>query len=157
MARPISPTDFLMDGTAVQRFPSEFALPVKASKSSAPMSATSGISMRQLWMKRKTVAHMRETVAERVVEFLRARHPSKTAECVAAETGLNVHTLRKLIERQSAPSLATFGRLGAVYGSPFVSAVFEWDWLDADKADAENDRIEKMISELRERQRELRA
>jgi len=156
VASGYSPTSFQDDGSALQRLPSEFNVPVKAPKSSTSMNAVSGNSMRQLWVKRRTVVQNRAGVAERVVDFLRSRHPAKTAESVSAETGINIHTVRKLIDRTSAPSLATFGRLGAVYGLEFVSKVFEWDWLDAEKVEAEEARIEQQIAELRERQRELR-
>lgn len=109
-------------GTARQRRPvprsSEVPTP------SNPMTRVSGVSMRHASALNRTV------VADRVLAFLRARHPQKMAECVAAETGINVHTIRKLEERSSAPSITTFMLLGAAYGPEFLHAVSGWDWLN---------------------------
>jgi hypothetical protein len=71
--------------------------------------------------------------AERVAAFLRQRHPTKTAEAVEAYTGIASATVRKLLERASAPSFPTFVRLVLAYGPAFLCAVLDEPpgWLDA--------------------------
>ena len=66
----------------------------------------------------------RSAIAERILAFLRARHPSKMADCVSAETGVSANTIRALDERGSAPSVAILYRLSAAYGPDFLAAAF---------------------------------
>lgn len=145
------------DGVALQRLPS-----VRSSRAAKPvadpMHRVSEKKMGQLSQKKSTdVGSDRTTVAERVVAFLRTRHPHKMAECVAAETGINAGTIRKLEERLSAPSLAVFGRLGCAYGPEFLHAVFGWDWLDRDVRENKLRELESRRAQLDEQLNALRA
>ncbi|KUL93453.1 hypothetical protein DK26_23320 [Bosea sp. WAO] len=58
--------------------------------------------------------------AERIIAFLRQRYPVKTAENVAADIGGCVETIQKMIDRVSAPSAWTYGRLVCAYGPSFL-------------------------------------
>lgn len=73
------------------------------------------------------------TVGSRVVHFLRARHPSKTADNIAAETGLVAGTVAKWLERSSVPGGIAILRLAAAYGPEFLLAAYPKapEWLDA--------------------------
>jgi hypothetical protein len=96
----------------------------------------------------------------RAVDYLRKIHPVKTGLSVEAETGISSDTFRKWCDGAGRPSFSHYTTLIRIYGMPFLRAVMGASspkWLDAAYADAENDRIEKQILELRERQRELRA
>jgi len=110
--------------------------------------------MGQLSQKPPTCVASRAKAAERVIAFLRSRHPHKMHESVAALTGVSVHTIRKMEERCSAPSLPVFFALGKAYGAEFVHAVSGWRWLD------EAARDEKLEDLARDRARideEIRA
>ncbi len=52
----------------------------------------------------------------RVAEFLRGEHPTKTALCVEAETGISAKTVAKWLEGASSPSGAAYHRLIKAYG-----------------------------------------
>lgn len=64
----------------------------------------------------------RTTVAERVAGNLVARYPSKTADCVAADTGIKAETIQKILNRVSMPSGLVLLRLVAAYGPDFLAA-----------------------------------
>lgn len=110
--------------------------------------------MGQLSNKSSTSVASRERLAERVIAFLRRRHPVKMPEAVAAETGISAHTIRKMEERASAPSLAVFIALGSAYGPEFLHAVSGWRWLDAESRAEKLAAIEARRARLEE---ELRA
>ena len=102
-----------------------------------------------------TVGKQRSDISERVVAFLRHRHPAKWADSAAAELNVSRSTLSKLEERGSAPSLALFGRMGAVYGPEFIAYVFPaWSWLSPI---GRAERQERLESEIAERLEELSA
>lgn len=63
-------------------------------------------------------------VGERVVSFLRSLHPAKTADHVAADTGVSVNTVAKWLERSSVPGGLAILRLAAAYGPEFLVAVY---------------------------------
>lgn len=66
-----------------------------------------------------------------VAEFLRARHPTKTAANVAADTGCTPAQVEKWLERASSPNGVALARLIHAYGPSFLSAVLPpSDWLD---------------------------
>lgn len=73
--------------------------------------------------------------ADRVVDFLRARHPAKTAEEIEAATGGRVSsaTAKKWLSRASAPSFFACLALISAYGPAFLAAVMDDqpDWLNA--------------------------
>lgn len=112
-------------------------------------SAVSEILMRHLPSKRETtVVSSRVDISDRIIAFLRARHPHKWAECAAAELNVPRATLIKMEERGSAPSLSLFGRMGAVYGPEFIAAVFPaWSWLSPVGRAERQARLETEIAE----------
>ena len=65
-----------------------------------------------------------QVVGERVAAFLRTRYPHKTADYVACDIGISVSTVRKWIERSSAPAAAHFGLLVYAYGIEFIAAIY---------------------------------
>ncbi len=69
---------------------------------------------RQLFVPDKTV------VADRITSFLRQIHPSKTAECVSADTGIAAATVAKMVwgERRGH---ATFGAIEQSDGVPHAA------------------------------------
>jgi DNA-binding XRE family transcriptional regulator len=110
--------------------------------------------MGQLSQKPPTSVASRERLAERVIAFLRRKHPHKMPDAVAAETGVSAHTIRKMEERASAPSLAVFLALGHAYGPEFLHAVSGWRWLDAESRAEKLNQIEARKQRLED---ELRA
>lgn len=109
--------------------------------SSAPMSSPSEKTVRHasektrpLSVKNRHLSHERDdALTERVLGFLKQRHPYNTALCVAHETRLHRPTVSKWFERQSPPSTKAFARLIVVYGADFLAAVFgnELPWVTA--------------------------
>lgn len=61
---------------------------------------------------------------ERAIGFIRERYPVKTAECVAADIGVPVHTVKRWIEGAAKPSWSGFSRMILAYGPAFLAAVF---------------------------------
>ncbi len=97
-------------------------------------------------------------VAERIVDFLKYRHPVKTAEAVAAETGIAVSTTSKWLEGLTVPGGVSFLRLVGAYGPEFLCATMGAapDWLTAAARaerqaalEAEHARIEAEMARLR--------
>ena len=62
-------------------------------------------------------------VAERVVAFLKQRHPLGTAKCVAREIAVPRDTVAKWIERGSAPNAEALLRLIQVYKTDLLIAL----------------------------------
>lgn len=62
-------------------------------------------------------------VAERVVAFIRHRHPHNTAKCVAREASIPRETVAKWIERGSAPNAESLLRLISVYRTDLLIAL----------------------------------
>ncbi len=79
----------------------------------------------QLSASNRTDVAERQAKAERIIAFLRQRYPSKTAENVAADIGGSAETIQKMIDRYSAPSAWTYGRLVCAYGPAFLCAALE--------------------------------
>lgn len=82
----------------------------------------------------QTPAAVRAGAAERIIAFLRARYPVKTAENVAADTGLSPLTIQTWIDRCTAPNIVGIIALTAAYGPDFLSACMGEktpDWLVA--------------------------
>ncbi|BDA84991.1 hypothetical protein Sa4125_25330 [Aureimonas sp. SA4125] len=69
----------------------------------------------------------------RVAAYLRRLYPARTADNVAADTGLNSGTIAKWLERESAPNGVAMLVLIAIYGPDFLGAVMKRApaWLDA--------------------------
>ena len=81
---------------------------------------------------------MSEARADRVIALLTRYHPFKTAESVAADTGIRAGTVRQWMARESAPNFAAFCKLIGAYGPEILVAALESPpkWLD-DAARAE--------------------
>lgn len=69
---------------------------------------------------------------DRAIAFIRSRYPTKTAECVAADIGLPVHTVKRWLEGVAKPSWSGLSRLIFAYGPAFLVAVYPNcpQWLD---------------------------
>jgi len=69
---------------------------------------------------------------ERAVAFVRRLYPVKTADCVAADTGVPAQTVRRWLEGVAKPSWTAFSRLIFAYGPAFLVAVYPNAprWLD---------------------------
>ncbi len=102
---------------------------------------------------RTTVCRDRTVVADRFANFLRSKYPEKTAEHVAADTGLPVATVQRWLDRGSAPSLWALGKLIGAYDAEVLCAALENPpaWLVAAARQQERERLEREIAELRAR------
>ena len=88
-----------------------------------------------------------------VAEFLRSRHPTKTAACVEAETGIPADTFRKWEDGTSPSFRACFALIG-VYGPELISAVMPYRvaWLDDAVMQS---REQALLEEIETRQKQL--
>jgi len=92
-----------------------------------------------------------ESSPKTCADFLRERHPAKTAEHVADETGLPAATVRSWLRGQASPGFAATLILIGCYGPEFLAAVLpSARWLGA-AARAEE------LARLRENQTALNA
>lgn len=73
---------------------------------------------------RKVSGEASKALGERVADFLRLRHPAKTAANVAADAGLPSGTVAKWLEGAATPSLYAGLKLADAYGPDFVAAVW---------------------------------
>ena len=98
-----------------------------------------------------------EACPDRAVAFVRRLYPTKTADCVAADTGLSAQTVRRWLEGVAKPSWAGFSRLILAYGPAFLVAVYPNapKWLDEahrrerlDALKAEQIRIQEQLDAL---------
>lgn len=98
-------------------------------------------------------------VGQRIAAFLRRRHPSKTAEEVAAETKIGAGTIAKQLERLSSPSCANFLRLACVYGPEFLAEVMpeQLGWLDEAARRERQRQLEERIAALNAELRNARS
>lgn len=71
------------------------------------------------------VVENRTVVAERLGDFLRTKHPVKTAEHVAAETGISAPTVARWLDRGSAPNLWATLQLVGAYGAEVICALMD--------------------------------
>jgi hypothetical protein len=94
---------------------------------------------------------------DRAIAFIRALYPVKTAEHVAADIGLPVHTVKRWLEGVAKPSWSGLSRLIFAYGPAFLIAVYPKapKWLDEAHRrerlaalEAEQARIRAEIAEL---------
>jgi hypothetical protein len=115
--------------------------------------AVAGQSSQKFGQLSQNVGQLSEACADRVVTFLRSRYPSKTAESVAAETGLGVDRIRKWLERGSKPSCAACFVMIAVYGPEFLSAVMHRPpaWIATAARAARREQLRAEISDLEAR------
>lgn len=87
------------------------------------------------------------SLGERCARFLRQMHPARTADNVAADTGLKAETIAKMLQRQSDPSGLALALMIAAYGPDFLGAVLPRApaWLQADRRAAD---VTAAIAEL---------
>lgn len=65
------------------------------------------------------------SLGERVTAFLRQRHPAKTADNVAADTGIPVNTIKTWLQRGSAPDADGYTLLWLAYGPDFLAVLVD--------------------------------
>lgn len=88
------------------------------------MHTASEKTVRQSHAKLRQLSGLDQTiVAERVVAFLKQKHPDNTAKAVARRTDISRDTVAKWIERGSAPNAEGMARLICVYRADFLIAV----------------------------------
>lgn len=94
-----------------------------------------------------------------VARFLRAQHPRKTAEMVAADTGLAISTVATWLEGRSVPGGVAVLTLIAVYGPSFLASVMpgSFGWLSDAARTAEQQKLEREIEERQRALAELRS
>ncbi|MFN3891965.1 MAG: hypothetical protein ACK4MV_16340 [Beijerinckiaceae bacterium] len=105
-------------------------------------------------------ADERTVVADRIVAFLRDRHPAKMPENVEADTGIPAETVSQWEQRGSAPSIAAAFRLFNAYGPEFLVAAMgdsAPDWLRKGAIAAEIEQRQRVLEEGAQRIEELRA
>ena len=92
----------------------------------------------------------RTAVQERTTDFLRQLYPVKTADNVAADTGISANTVSKWLDRGSAPTSWAFLRLLEAYGAEFACAVMAKPpvWLDRAAHEQKRDRLQAQIATL---------
>lgn len=76
----------------------------------------------------------------RVIAFLQRKYPSKTADHVAADTGIIADTVRKLLAGCSRPTWGNTLRLIKAYGPALLEAAFfdtPEEWVSRASRDAE--------------------
>ena len=95
----------------------------------------------------------RTVVQDRFSNFLRSKYPIKTADNVAADTGLPAATVQRWLDRGSAPSLWALGKLIGAYDAEVLCATLENPpaWLMAAARQQERERLEREIAGLRAR------
>lgn len=96
---------------------------------------------------------------ERVVEFLQGAHPLKTADHVAANTGIPSGTVRKWLEGKALPKSGALIALVGAYGPALLAVAFgnePPEWLSrAARAErqaaleAEQARIREELAQMR--------
>lgn len=82
--------------------------------------------------------------------FLRERHPVKTADSVAAETGISANTVAQWFKGNSRPGWAHTNALISAYGPEFLAAVCPScrSWLDPVLQERRQQELERRQAEL---------
>jgi len=101
-----------------------------------------------------------KTFCAPIADFLRARHPSKTAQTAAAKIGVDAARVAKWLEGSSAPNAIALVAMFNAYGPTFLAAVMGEHaprWLiEAARAEriaeheAERARVDQQLNELRQ-------
>lgn len=129
--------------------------PVSRARSS--MQSPSGKSMGKSHSVLGKFSQAREHSAQRTAKFLRRLYPTKTADRVAADTGIPATAVAKWLTGNSAPSMGAVIALVDAYGTDFLAAVMPVapSWLvkanrEARQADlqAQQARIAAELAEL---------
>ena len=95
---------------------------------------------------------------ERAVAFLRRRHPYGAARHIAQDLGVSVRTAEKWLDGSTTMNADALMRGFAVYGPPFLSAVFPGlAWVEALAVTAEAEVIETRAARVLARSAEARA
>ena len=82
-----------------------------------PMQSSSGNGMRKSGVNLRKIGVLEPQIfGERVAEFLRSIHTSKTALCVEADTQISAKTIGKWLEGASSPGGNAYHRLIEIYG-----------------------------------------
>ncbi len=100
------------------------------------------------------------SLGERVSAFLRRRHPSKTADNVAAETGIPVNTVKTWLQRSSAPDADGYTALWLAYGPEFLAAAAAHrspEWLAQARRAQEAKQLKAQISALEHKLSQVRS
>lgn len=86
------------------------------------------------------------SVNGRLGALFRARHPVKTAACVAAEIGVSERAVAGWLAGEASPGLGHVASIVAAYGPDAVAAFFKTppEWLDAVRRRA---RVERLVAE----------
>lgn len=86
----------------------------------------------------------------RLADWLRGRHPAKTAAAVAAATGAPERTVESWLAGASAPSAVWILALVGAYGPQALAAMYETppDWLDAAARAARRAELDARIAEM---------
>jgi hypothetical protein len=94
----------------------------------------------------------------RVAAFLRGRFPVKTAECVAAETGVAAETVRQWLKGVARPGFPHLLALIGAYGPEFLSAMFPNAprWLEAARRAERQRELEAELAALAARLADLK-
>lgn len=99
------------------------------------------------------------SLGERVSAFLRRRHPSKTADNVAAETGIPVNTIKTWLQRGSAPDAEGYTALWIAYGPDFLDVIAAGrspEWLTQVRRANEARQLKAQIAALKNKLQEVR-
>lgn len=98
----------------------------------------------------------RGTYGERVCAWLSARHPHKTADCVAIDLRCKPARIRKMLERRSAPDFALGLRMLDAYGPDFAAAVLPGcRWMSDAAVRARHERIDAAMQALADQKARL--
>lgn len=99
------------------------------------------------------------SLGERVSAFLRRRHPMKTADNVAAETGIPVNTIKTWLQRGSAPDAEGYTALWIAYGPDFLDVIAAGrspEWLTQVRRANEARQLKAQIAALKNKLQEVR-
>jgi len=115
------------------------------------------ISQGTFGMSGQKIGKFSEARWDRAVAYLRALHPLKTADAVAADTGIKADTVRKMLAGVCEPTFRNFTRLLFAYGPEFAACVYPSApaWLSAagraehqSKLTADLTRVQREIADL---------
>ena len=90
---------------------------------------------------------------EGLAAFLRRQHPTKTAQCVAALTGLPADSVKKWINGEVQPSGRAMLAMVCAYGPEFIAAAVRNapEWCNQDLRAAKIAKLKQEIAELERR------
>jgi hypothetical protein len=87
-------------------------------------------------------------VAKSIADYLRSKHPVKTAESVAADTGCTVAAVKRWIYSDSAPSCACLFKLIQAYGPDILAAVLPpSSWIERARDEIKHETLMRNVAE----------